>query len=442
MASEKELVDLVKGFVAKAIADALEPRDVAIALLRGTISEQNEALLEAKAQLKDQFEDQLTKEVGTSTARIEDALDEIKKLDQRTVDMRDFGNVTQTAIDGLIAANSGFMQKHGDRMTEVETAINETVTELQKQSEQVTAIDVGLATETDAIKKEIKETKTDIAIKSQILDDKLTEATTETHTAFEIRMLATLDRQDSSINQHTKDLQDQVEQEIGDVRDRLDDTLEMKSLGLANTVNTEFLRMNNQINTRLNTLKGDKGDCGEKGQQGNDGSLSGVSVWATGNIKNRDDAVTHKNGVWLCSAKQTASEPSLESGDWALLSDGVVSHSISEDGSLIVTRSSGREEDVGQVTFNISGTYDKSKTYDKLALVMHNKMIYVSTCNKNSSEPPSGDKWIPLTRRGNKGPAGAQGKQGPSGKDGQNNMGIDDVLAIVESTIEVKRDAE
>jgi len=123
-----------------------------------------------------------------------------------------------------------------------------------------------------------------------------------------------------AIEETTASAVSKTEQDLTDFLNLSAETIELK---LANTQNTELLRLNDHINQKLNLLKGDKGDSGEKGDKGESGFLSGVSEWKNGDIAKQNEARTFENGLWLCKVSQTASPPSLGDSwdlvvEWAL----------------------------------------------------------------------------------------------------------------------------
>lgn len=199
---------------------------------------------------------------------------------------------------------------------------------------------------------------------------------------------------------------------------------EVKTLEQTNKINDELLRLNNHINSKLTSLKGDKGDAGEKGKQGDSGFLSRVRKWETGSITKGNEAVTHKNGLWLCLSEQTAQEP-IAGGDWELVINGIASLDL-VDHELSLVRTSGDTEQLGNVGFEYRGDYVAKTMYGKYDLVSKDGTTFISLNKDNKNSPPS-NTWKALAKRG---------QRGAQGKDGGIGFNADDIYATVREMID------
>ena len=194
---------------------------------------------------------------------------------------------------------------------------------------------------------------------------------------------------------------------------KFDDHVERIDLKLSDIQSKELLKLNDRVQTSLNALKGEKGDKGDAGQKGESGFLSGVSVWENGSIAKCGEAFSHRNGLWLCDAEQTAREPDSECSDWKLVNDGVSKFYV-DDYELKLYFSSGKEFNLGQVGWVHRGDFDADKIYRAGDVVIRNNTAFVSLKNDNTDHPP-GNSWRKIVSKGS---PGQKGKDGPKGEKG------------------------
>jgi len=210
------------------------------------------------------------------------------------------------------------------------------------------------------------------------------------------------------------------------------DKLEMIELKNKVYLQEELLRLNDHINGKLNTLKGEKGDCGEKGSQGESGLLRGISKWQDGTLAKSGDAFLFEGGLWAVNVSETKQTPSISTKDWSLLIDGFKSATLQE-GVLTFLKSSGAIEKLGKVAITPRGSFFKGQSYQLLDLVTHNKASWISIADGNTNHPPS-DNWMMVGGKGQKGEPGKTGQKGSDGKDATLNP--EDLLPIINSAIE------
>ena len=233
---------------------------------------------------------------------------------------------------------------------------------------------------------------------------------------LEIKVMEVTTNQTAIIETELKSISASLNDTTNDINETLTEKLEEKvenlSLKLINTQNTELLRVNDHINQKLNTLKGDKGDAGDKGDKGESGFLSGVSAWENGTIAKEGQAFSFKSGIWICSVKETALPPG-NSDEYELVVDGINTIEVLDD-NLIVTLSSDIQRDLGRVGLVHKGVYNSKHVYDKNDIVTIDKTSFVSLVDNNKNQPPS-NTWKILSGRGAKGARGDKGDRGDVG---------------------------
>jgi len=193
-------------------------------------------------------------------------------------------------------------------------------------------------------------------------------------------------------------------------------------------IQDELLRINNHINQKLNTLKGEKGDKGDKGEKGNDGLINGASKWEDGAIAKEGQAFTHRHGLWLCQSKETAREPA-EGDDWILLANGL--HSLDLVGGMLWRQdSTGGALMLGRTTPSHEGEFDPRVEYEMNDIVTYRGSTFYSLEDDNNNVPPS-NSWRILAQKGSKGNKGEPGV-----------VNIKDIVEIVREVVkdELKED--
>ena len=262
-------------------------------------------------------------------------------------------------------------------------------------------------------------------------------------TTMQVRLLEALDAHKSDVNTGLDDFNNEISETLASnykttlekQSSELNDAIEKVRLNSVNLINTELLRLNDHVNTKLTSLKGEKGDTGEKGNEGSHGFLSGVSLWKTGHITKRYEAVSYLNSLWLCSCEQTAQEPGC-GDDYQLIHDGIKSVELDDKHHLIVTMGSDKQVDLGYVGFKFKGEYSNKSPYDKNDLVTLKGTAYISLVSDNTNLPPS-NTWKYLVKRGSKGSPGEKGDEGKAFNFDASAF-MDDVTAVIDTVIDKK----
>lgn len=285
---------------------------------------------------------------------------------------------------------------------------------------------------------EIKRLKAEQAKKDELFAQKMVDslntiddailAINGRETDFEIKVLEHDNNNQIKLNESIKANSEFVKEELDDltIKALSQINIEMNSLESAQKIyiQDELLRLNDHVNRKLDTLKGEKGDCGEKGEKGESGFLRGVSVWEVGSITQKDVAVMHKNSIWTCAADASATEPTIGNDEWQLLTDGISSVDL-EDGELTFSFASGKTQTMGSVGFSHKGEYEDNKSYKVNNLVSLKGSTFVALSD-TSNRPPS-DSWKLIAQKGAKGNKGSQGEPGV--------VAVEDMKPIVEDLV-------
>ena len=285
----------------------------------------------------------------------------------------------------------------------------------------------------------LSQRNTDLSAEIETLNSKYEAISTES----ELRILEAFDAHKSDVNKGLEAFDTETAETIStnhkatmdSITFKLDDSFEKIRLDSVNRINSELIRLNDHVNTKLTSLKGEKGDTGEKGNEGDNGFLSGVSIWKTGHISKRDEAVTHNNSLWLCACEQTAQEPGI-GDDYQLLNDGIKELTLDDQHHLCLVMGSNKEFDLGYVGFKFKGDYSDKETYDKNDLTALNGTTFISLCADNSNRPHS-NTWKAFVKRGPKGSPGEKGEEGKAYNfDAEAFM--DDVTAVIDTVVDKK----
>jgi chromosome segregation ATPase len=166
-----------------------------------------------------------------------------------------------------------------------------------------------------------------------------------------------------------------------------------------------------------------------KGDRGPEGYLRTARTYVKGDQYSERELVRHRKGLWQARSA-TRDEPSAESDDWMLLSDGIAdlkTHTGDElTHEIRLELSSGEVHTLAFDTPRLRdcGTWKRDESYGVADSVMWKQVRWVAK-RKTQSEPGQSDDWYveamagPKGRKGDPGERGERGLRGERGEKGE-----------------------